>query len=599
MSIPPRFLEELRSRLTLSDIIGRSVRLTRAGREFKGCCPFHNEKTPSFTVNDDKQFYHCFGCGAHGDVVGFVMQSRNFSFIEAVEMLAGEANLPVPKPSPQAVAKAKKEKSLYSLLEDATRWMEDQLRIPENRDAYRYISERGNSEELLRNYRVGYAPHDGQAIRKAMLALDYTDKQMIEAGVLRSGKNGREPYAFFRERIIFPVPDRRGRVIAYGGRILPDHMLMPNRGDYTPAKYMNSSDTTLFHKGSMLYGEPHARQAAIDGQSLIVVEGYIDVMASFKAGYRGALAPLGTALTEEQIMALWKMIPDGDRSPILCFDGDNAGRRAAARACERLLPLLKPYHSARFAFLPDGQDPDSLVNSGGKKAFSAVLESAMPLVDFLWLHHTQGKNFDTPELRAGLTKTLEDEALRIADRDVQHYYRQAFRDKIRKAFSDYQGGYQKSQPYKKGGFRRPQDQQGNFNSQIRRPSFSKRIVTERALVTALINHPELCDRYEEEIGALNIKENRLDQLRQNVLSLHHSGDEVTSETMKQQLADQGFSAELRGLLSESVYTHAGFARPQTEIEAVCEGWQRALGFLNSVTEEQEKRLQARKTANHE
>ncbi|HPF79020.1 MAG TPA: DNA primase, partial [Alphaproteobacteria bacterium] len=387
MSIPPRFMEELRSRLTLSDIIGRTVRLTRAGREHKGCCPFHNEKTPSFTVNDDKQFYHCFGCGAHGDVIGFTMQNGNLSFIEAVEALAAEAGMQVPAQSPQEIEKSKKEKSLYSLLEDATRWMEGQLRDPSNKEAYRYIVERGNTDEELSNFRVGYAPSDGQAVRKALQALGYSDAQMIEAGVLRAGKSGREPYAFFRERIMFPVTDRRGRVVAFGGRILPDHLRPPDQGDYTPAKYMNSSDTPLFHKGSQLYGEPRARQAAIDGQDIIVVEGYVDVMACVKAGYAGAVAPLGTALTEEQIMVLWRMIPDQRKVPILCFDGDNAGRRAAARACERILPLLKPDHSARFAFLPDGQDPDSLVNGQGKKALQSVLEAAMPLVDFIWLYH--------------------------------------------------------------------------------------------------------------------------------------------------------------------------------------------------------------------
>ena len=575
MSIPPRFLDELRSRLTLSDIIGRTVRLTRAGREFKGCCPFHNEKTPSFTVNDDKQFYHCFGCGAHGDVIGFTMEANNYSFIEALEMLAGEAGMQVPQQSPQQIAQAKEEKSLYSLMDDATRWMEDQLRLPANKDAYRYILERGNDDELLRNFRVGYAPHDGQAIRKAMQALDYTDSQMIDCGVLRAGKAGREPYAFFRERIMFPVMDRRGRVVAFGGRTLPDHLLAPNSGDYTPAKYMNSSDTTLFHKGSMLYGEPHARQAALDGQPLIVVEGYIDVMASFKADYRGALAPMGTALTEEQIMAIWRMIPEGDKSPILCFDGDNAGRRAASRACERLLPLLKANHSARFAFLPDGQDPDSLVNSGGKRAFASIIQSAMPLVDFLWQHHTLGKNFSTPEAQAGLSKTLEDEVLRIAERDVQHYYRQALRAKIRENFGV---KYNKSSYGANKNYHKSVQQQDA--TPIRKPSFSRRLLTEQVLIAGLINHPALFDMFEEEIGRLNIQEERLDQLRQSALALLLSNSDSTSEELLNHLKNKGFNPDLKGLLSESVYTHAHFIRPSNDIEVVEKGWQNALALLN-------------------
>jgi DNA primase len=585
MTISPRFKEELRSRLTLSDIIGRKVRLTRAGREFKGCCPFHNEKTPSFYVNDDKQFYHCFGCGAHGDAIGFVMQHDNKSFIEAIEELAGEANMEVPQQSPQDIQKAKEEKSLFSLLEEATRWMEAQLRDPANITAYRYITERGNTDEELSNFRVGYAPSDGQAVRKAMKALDYTDEQMIEAGVLRAGKAGREPYAFFRERIMFPVTDRRGRVVAFGGRILPDHLRPPDQGDYTPAKYMNSSDTPLFHKGSQLYGEPRARQAAIDGHPLIVVEGYVDVMACAKAGYTGAVAPLGTALTEEQIMVLWRMIPDDRKVPILCFDGDNAGRRAAARACERILPLLKPDHSARIAFLPEGQDPDSLVNGQGAQALNSIIHAAMPLVDFLWLHHTSDKKFDTPEDRAGLIKALEQDVLRIPDRDVQHFYRQAFKDKTAKAFgyAKVSGGQKSSQ----GGFKKsftpwgkkPQEQPV---TSMKRPGFSRQKMVGQVLLASILNHPALFDQVEEELGTLHIKEPRLDALRQTMIAHLCDGSDSDSKDLQRQLSEEGFASEIKGLLSESVYTHARFARPQSEIEDVYAGWQQALKVLKQA-----------------
>jgi DNA primase len=577
MTIPPRFKEELRTRLTLSDIIGRKVRLTRAGREFKGCCPFHNEKTPSFTVNDDKQFYHCFGCGAHGDVIGFVMQHDNLTFIEAVEALASEAGLQVPQQSPEEVKKAQKAKSLFTLMEEATRWMEAQLRAPENREAYRYITERGNSEEALNAFRIGYAPLDGQAIRKAMQAKGYDDKDMIEAGLLRRGKDGREPYAFFRERIMFPVPDRRGRIIAFGGRVLPDHLRVPDQGDYTPAKYMNSSDTPLFHKGSMLYGEPRARQAAIDGQSLIVVEGYVDVMACVKAGFHGAVAPLGTALTEEQIMVLWRMIPDQSKVPVLCFDGDEAGRRAAARACERILPLLKPDHSARFAFLPEGQDPDSLINSGGQDAFKSVIDGAMPLVDFMWTYHTAGKKFETPEERAGLSKKLEEEASRIPDRDVQHYYQRAFRDKVYKAFGR-QAAPQMS--YKRG------NKPAVPSIPIRKPSFMRE---ENKLLAALLNHPSILGAFEEEIGCMAMSDGRLDQLRQQCLSIIHEDDTISSEDLKEKLRQQGFDSEIRGVLSENLYTLARFARPQAEYEEVCEGWRGVYEALQQHKALQEQR----------
>ncbi len=572
MTITPRFMDELRTRLTLSDIVGRQVRLTRAGREFKGCCPFHTEKTPSFYVNDDKQFYHCFGCGAHGDVIGFVMQNGNRSFIEAVEELANEAGMEVPKASPQEVKQAQKKKGLHSLLEEATRWMEKQLRLPENAEAYRYMKERGNSEEQLNNFRVGYAPSDPQAIRKAMQALEYTDKDMIEAGVLRASTKGKEPYAFFRDRIMFPVQDRRGRVVAFGGRILPDHLRPPDRGDYVPAKYMNSSDTPLFHKGGMLYGEPRARQAAIDGQEILVVEGYVDVMACVKAGYNGALAPMGTALTEEQVMVLWKMIPSQRKIPILCFDGDNAGRRAAARAVERILPLLKADHSARIAFLPDGQDPDSLINGAGKKAFENVIQSAMSLVDFIWMFHTQGQEFTTPEARAGLTKTLENQALQIPDRDVQHYYRQDFREKINQAFGrSYGGGNAYS-----GGAKKPYQDWKNKNKahnqgvvSIKRPQFTG---AQNKLLAAFLNHPQLMDYYEEEIGLLEIQHARLDALRQAMIDILLNAAELKAAELHKSLEEQGFQSELRGLLNHNLYALARFARPSAPLEEAVEGW---------------------------
>lgn len=573
MTIPPRFLDELRSRLTLSDIIGSKVRLTRAGREFKGCCPFHKEKTPSFTVNDDKQFYHCFGCGAHGSVIDFVMSHDNMSFIEAVEALAAQAGMQVPQSSPDDIKKAQKAKSLHALLEDAAKWMEAQLRAPENADAYKYITGRGVSEELLAAYRIGFAPAGRQALRTYMTAQGYTDAQMIEAGVLRPpGKSG-EPYAFFRERVMFPVPDRRGRIVAFGGRILPDHLRTPDKGDYTPAKYMNSSDTPLFHKGRMLYGEPHARQAAQDGQPVIVVEGYLDVIACAKGGFRGAVAPLGTALTVEQIPVLWQMIPQAEKVPILCFDGDNAGRRAAARAVDNILPMLKPDHSARIAFLPDGQDPDSLINTHGARAFSAVLDGALSLVDFLWAQHTAGKNFSTPEAQAGLSALLEKEAQRIPDRDVQFYYRQAFREKIRQAFSGVFYGKKGKSAYSEGKTRA---------AALRRPAFARVNLIESALLACLINHPEMYENVEEQAGALSFNDKRLDRLRQLVLSTLSRHPGLDSEGLRAHLDNSGAGDDVKGVATQATYTHALFSRPQASLEIALEGWNNALQELEKM-----------------
>ncbi len=589
MTIPPRFLDELRSRIAVSDIVGKRVKLTRAGREYKACCPFHNEKSPSFYVNDDKQFYHCFGCGAHGSIIDFVMRYDNQSFPEAIETLAQMVGMQVPQSAPEDIEKAKQQKDLYTMLDETAKWMETQFRNPANKAAYDYMRERGVGEDVMTAFRIGYAPPDMQAVRKHLAGLGYTDAQMIEGGVLKASDKGKEPYAFFRERVMFPVPDRRGRIVAFGGRVLPEHLRSPDREGFKPPKYINSSDTPLFHKGKMLYGEPHARQAANDGQPVIVVEGYLDVIACFKAGYKGAVAPLGTALTEDQILVLWKMIPEESKIPVLCFDGDNAGRRAASRACERILPLLKPDHSAKIAFLPEGEDPDSLVKAKGRDALQAVLESAMNLVDFLWFDHTDGKSFDTPESRAGLTRTLmEDVAGHITDRTVQHFYKEAFREKIRKAFSPQTGqqqgqGFTRKTPWQpRGAYGKPAPLQPV--APLRRPSFARNGLVPMVLLAAVINSPAIFLDIEEEFGHLHLPENRLDRLRQAVLSTLGSEPALDGRGLRTHLIEQGFEAELGHLLSEQVYTHASFSRPSVDEAAALAGWREAWKTMQGQAE---------------
>lgn len=560
-------MQDLKDRLTLSEVIGRRVKITRAGREFKACCPFHGEKTPSFTINDDKQFYHCFGCGAHGDAVGFVMQHDNLSFIDAIEQLASQAGMEVPRQSPQEVEDSRREKSLYALMDDTTKFFERALRDPKTPDALKYLKERGLPDEIITAFRLGYSPADGQALRSHLKSLEYTDEQMIEAGVIRVSDQGREPYSFFRDRVMFPVADRRGRVVAFGGRVLPEHFRPIPQGGHKPPKYINSAETTLFHKGRMVYGESHARQAAGDGQRVVVVEGYLDVIACFQAGFRGAVAPLGTALTDDQILNLWKMIPGEEKFPILCFDGDNAGQRAAVRAAENLLPHLKPNHSARFAFLPPGQDPDSLVRHEGPKALGAVLDSAISLADFLWNHHTSEKSFDSPELRAGLEKTLEDQAARIADRTVQQYYRQAFRDKLQQTYGSARrndGNYQN----KNNKFRSSQPQ-----VTLPAPGRDKYLLSVRILLATAINHPQIVSDVDEEMGRLSVKgDTRLDEMRQHILRTVLDNPTLDSRALVNHLKEAGFDPELEQLFTDRVYIAAGFSKPTADYAVAIAGW---------------------------
>ncbi len=575
MSLGSNFFDELRNRITLSEVIGRRIKVIRAGREYKACCPFHHEKTPSFTINDDKQFYHCFGCGAHGDVIKFVTEHDNIGFMDAVEMLAAEAGMQVPKQSPQAAQQAKKEKDLYDLLEDATVIMEQCLYNSQNSDALNYLLDRGITRETIKQFRIGFAPEDGQFIRKLLLEKGYSDKDMMQAGFLRPSTRGGDPYAFFRDRIMFPVPDRRGRIVAYGGRILPDHMRPPQRGDFVPPKYINSTETPLFHKGRMLYGEPTARRAAADGQDIILVEGYLDVIACVQAGVRGALAPMGTAVTEEQIISMWKMIPGESKIPILCFDGDNAGRKAAIRVCDRVLPLLEPGRSVSFAFMPDGEDPDSLIKSTGVNGFKKIIDKAIPLFDFLWNTHTQGKNINTPDIKAAIKKKLEQEVARIGNKDVQDFYRSDLRVRVSKVFYP-----PRRFDYRAGSAKRPN--QISVKPQMPKvQKIQKQHLVSKVLLAALINHPHIFESVEEILSNMIVKDKKMDHLRQNIVSFLCEHNDADSKNLIDHLEKTGFSQEIRDICNESVYVHASFCSPSADKEDIQSRW---LGYWNDCNE---------------
>lgn len=429
MAITPQFLEQLKDRLPLSDIIAKRLKLVRAGREYKACCPFHKEKSPSFYVNNDKGFYHCFGCGAHGDVVGFTMAHDNLSFIEAVEALVAQAGMQMPQQTHEDIERAEKQKSLYAVLEATTKFYEAQLHDPRNKEVLAYIRGRGFRDETIASFRLGYSPQNGEDLRQYLLKEQFTDGDMIEAGLFKTSQHGGAPYAFFRDRLMFPVADKRGRVVAFGGRVLPESIRPPSMSGDKPPKYINSAETPLFHKGHMVYAESHARAAAAQGQPIVVVEGYLDVIACNQAGIKGAVAPLGTALTEDQMQTLWRGIPQQEKNIILCFDGDNAGRRAAERAVERALPILKPSHSISFVFLPDGEDPDTFVQKEGVGALQAMFANPLTLLDMIWNMAVAGKNFATPESRAGLAEHLDSVISPIADSNLRYHFRKMLQEK--------------------------------------------------------------------------------------------------------------------------------------------------------------------------
>jgi DNA primase len=408
MSLSPAFLDELRLRTSLSSLIGRSVKLQKAGREFKACCPFHKEKTPSFTVNDEKGFYHCFGCGAHGDAIRFLTDARGLAFMDAVKELAEQAGMEVPAPDPRAMARAERAAGLYEVMAAAARWFADQLGGIEGAAARAYLKERGLAAATLARFDFGFAP-DSRGRLKAALKQFGNDK-LVEAGLLIAPEEEkREPYDRFRGRLMFPIRDPRGRVIAFSGRIL---------GAGEP-KYLNSPDTPLFDKGRTLFNFDKAAPASREAKRVIVVEGQMDVIALDQFGIGEAVAPLGTALTEGQLGLLWRLSP----APILCFDGDAPGQKASVRAALRALPGVGPGRSLGFVTLPPGQDPDDLVRSRGREALDALLQAPESLVDRLWRHELEAEPLKTPEQRAGLRRRLMDHVATIADGDVRDQYR--------------------------------------------------------------------------------------------------------------------------------------------------------------------------------
>ncbi len=420
MSLPPGFLDELRTRASLSQVVGRKVMWdARKSNQGKGDmwapCPFHQEKSASFHVDDRKGFYYCFGCHAKGDAISFVRETENVSFMEAVEILAGEAGMPMPERDPRAAEKADARKDLADVMELAVKWFRLQLRTGAASAAREYLDRRGLPQEVCDRWEIGFAPVSWQGLWDALKGKDIPDDLIIGAGLAKPSTKGGKPYDTFRGRIMYPIRDARGRCIAFGGRAMDPE---------DKAKYLNSPETELFDKGRSLYNVKDARAAAGKGQSLLVAEGYMDVIALSEAGFGASVAPLGTAITENQLAMLWRISDE----PIITLDGDTAGQRAALRLIDLALPLLKAGRSLRFAMMPEGQDPDDLLKSAGAGAVQSLVDAAVPMVKLLWDREVEGKNFDSPERKAALDKSLREKIMMIKDPSIRSHYGQAIKD---------------------------------------------------------------------------------------------------------------------------------------------------------------------------
>ncbi len=560
MKFPPSFLDEIRARLPVSEVVGQSVKLRKQGREWIGLSPFNAEKSPSFTVNDQKGFYHDFSSGKHGDVFSFVMETTGLGFPDAVEKLAGMAGVPMPVATPEAAAVERRRATTYEALELATAFFEQQLRGPAGAKARAYLTERGLGHEAREKFRIGYAPPDRYALRDALAAKGCSAETMIEAGLLTHGPEIAVPYDFFRDRLMFPIGDRTGRPIAFGGRALAR--------DVQP-KYKNSPETPLFHKGSNLYNLHNARKSAHERGTVVAVEGYVDVIAMTMAGHANVVAGLGTALTPDQCELLWKMAEE----PILCFDGDKAGRKAAFRAVDTALPLIGAGKSLRFALLPEGQDPDDLARSGGGAAIQSVLEASKPLVEILFLREAEAQPLDTPERRAALERRLRDAAGLIRDEVLRRHYFDDFRERLANLFGRSRQAAPNRGAFRQDGrFRRDAGVFGNSSRGPLAPSsallqsnlFAARKETpaarESLVLALLLNHPGLIARHSEDIARLEFSGASAGRLRDALLGLEEP--DLAPHDLREKLVSRGFEGFLTILEGNATIWTLWCVRPE-------------------------------------
>ena len=563
LAYPEQFLDEIRARVPLAQAVGKKVKLTRKGREYQGLCPFHHEKTPSFTVNEEKGFYHCFGCQAHGSLFDFVMKTEGLEFPEAVERLASDAGLPLPARGPRDAQDRDARASLYAVCEAAAGWFADQLKQRGGADARTYLAERKLGVDAIAGFRIGFAPEARTSLKDTLIARGVAEKVLLEAGLIIQPDDERETYDRFRNRVMFPITDARGRVVAFGGRTL---------GDAKP-KYLNSPETALFHKGALLYNLGQARAAARELASVVLCEGYTDVIALSLAGYPCAVAPLGTAITETQLRELWRMAPE----PIVCLDGDSAGWNAAVRLARHALPLLQPGHSLRFAALPVGEDPDSLVRNGRAAELKAAIDGAAPLADVLWQMAFRG-DFSTPERRAGLRAALQEVVREVAHPVVREYYKRHFAALLEDAFTAAGGaGRAESRPGR-----------GMADRRDRRPGLSLRPklargralgagyagsprLREKVLLATLVNHPRLLSEVEEELGGVTFQDVELDTLRRGLLDVAPGSERLDSAGLRNQLTGTAKLVADR-LWAESASMVDKFVRPETDLADAKTHW---------------------------
>lgn len=583
MRFDDRFLEEIKSRLRLSDVIGKTVKLKRQGREFVGLSPFTKERSPSFFVNDDKGFFHDFSSGKHGDLISFLQETERLSFVEAVERLAGEAGLQMPAPDPRAAEQEKQRQGLAEWLELAASWFEGELRRPSGKDARETLIRRGLPESEWSRFRLGFAPSGRTALKDYLIAKGARPAELVEAGLLIAPEDGGAPYDRFRDRIIFPIADQRGRIVSFGGRAMDPE---------ARAKYLNGPETSIFSKGRLLYGLPEARKLlhagppSADGEdaALVVVEGYMDVIACQRANV-AAVAPMGTALTEEQMEVLWRLHPE----PTLCFDGDAAGRRAASRAIDRALPLLKPGKSFRFAIVTGGKDPDDVLREQGPAALRAQLGQTTPFADALFVRERDQEPLDSPERKAGLKARLRSAANAIADKDLTQAYRDDLLGRFDLLFQTPRPGarapFVPGRPWKPGGkpgltFEPAYPTPEGKAAALRLSTALDPLAA--ALAKGGLEDPHRLDDHLEAVEKAGFGDPALSALAAEIIRLRLDADHLDSGALARHLRERGFAGLLTDIDRAAAQAGAPFLKQDVTLASARSQWTHAFEVLNRL-----------------
>jgi DNA primase len=602
MRFTPRFLDELRDRVSITDVVSRKVRLVRKGKSHLGLCPFHNEKSPSFNVSAEKGFYHCFGCGVSGNAITFVMETEGLSFPEAVEKLASDIGMELPARDARDDEREAERRSLYEVMEFAAAFFERELQGARGAKARAYLDGRQLTGPKVEPFRLGFAPDSRNALKEHLAAKNVSVEEMVEAGLLVAPDDGGAPYDRFRGRVIFPIIDAKGRVIAFGGRTLDP--------DGKP-KYLNSPETPLFKKSTVLFNFGPARKACTGGATLIAVEGYVDVIALVAAGFDGAVAPLGTALTEEHLQMMWRIAPE----PVLCFDGDAAGIKAAQRGIDLALPLLEPGQSLKFALLPGGQDPDDLIRAQGASAMQAVLDEAVALSEMLWRREIESADLATPERRAGAERNLMKLIDAIAEPKVREHYRTAMRERLRVLFAPGEaqrpgGAAGRREPWTprfspRGPFKperpgaRPQ-WTPPVSEAVRRSAAGRGLAQAQAhsepsaaaLILAALTHPFLLEAHDEAFANLPIPAENLDKIRRELLHAASLGHSLDSQGLRDHLRHRGLGEACERLERRPMLRSMAMTRRDTAQPIVLREFQHALARHRKLTELEAEHAQA-------